>query len=120
MDFLLITYSAYVIVTLLLTVWVGRTLFVNGKVFLMEIFIGDELLVDSINKLLLIGFYLINFGYALKNLIVKDKIVSATESVEMLSVKIGVIIIVLGVMHFLNLFILFVMRSKSKQVVIAE
>lgn len=115
MDYLLTTYLAYVIISILLTIWVGRTLFTNGKVFLMGIFHGDELLVDSVNKLLLIGFYLINFGYALRNLIVKAKIATMPECIEMLSLKIGVIIIVLGVMHFFNLFILFIMRSKAKR-----
>lgn len=115
MDYLLTTYLAYVIITVLLTIWVGRTLFVNGKVFLTGIFHGDELLVNSINKLLLIGFYLINFGYALRNLIVRTEIGSMSGCIEMLSMKIGVIIITLGIMHFLNLLILFVMRSKAKR-----
>jgi len=115
MDYLLTTYLAYVIITILLTVWVGRTLFINGKVFLMGIFQGDEILVNSINKLLLIGFYLINFGYALRNLISRSAPGSLSQCIEVLSVKIGVIIITLGIMHFLNLLILFVMRSKAKE-----
>lgn len=115
MDYLLTTYLAYVFISVLLTIWVGRTLFTNGKVFLMGIFHGDELLVDSVNKLLLIGFYLINFGYALRNLIVRSEISSMSGCVEMLSLKIGVIIIILGIMHFFNLLILFVMRSKARR-----
>ena len=115
MNYLLTTYTAYVILTMILTIWVGRTLFTSGKIFLMEIFRNDEVLVDSVNKLLLIGFYLINFGYALRNLIVKTSITSATESIEMLSVKIGVIVITLGIMHFLNIFFLFILRAKSKE-----
>ena len=115
MNYLLITYIAYIILTLILTFWVGKTLFVNGKIFLMDIFKNDELLVNSINKLLLIGFYLINFGYALRNLIERSQVNSAVQSVEMLSRKVGLIIITLGIMHFLNLFVLFAMRSKSKR-----
>jgi len=113
MDYLLITYASYVIISLLLTIWVGRTLFTNGNVFLMEIFDRDNLLVTSINKLLLIGFYLINFGYILRNLVVRAKLNSLAECIEMLSMKIGVIIITLGIMHFVNLIILFILRSKS-------
>ena len=115
MNYLLITYIAYIILTLILTFWVGKTLFVNGKIFLMDIFKNDELLVNSINKLLLIGFYLINFGYALRNLIERSQVNSAVQSVEMLSRKVGLIIITLGIMHFLNLFVLFAMRSRSKK-----
>ena len=115
MNYLVITYSVYLILTVILTVWVGRTLFSNGRVFLIEIFEGDENLVDSINKLLLIGFYLINFGYALRNLIIRGALVDAADCIEMLSVKIGLIIIVLGIMHFFNLSILFMFRYKAKK-----
>ena len=72
-------------------------------------------MVDSVNHLLLIGFYLINFGYVLRNLIVRAEITSAAATIEMLSIKIGLIVIVLGVMHFFNLFILFMFRSKAKK-----
>ncbi len=115
MDYLVITYLSYITISVALTIWVGRTLFTNGKIFLMEIFKADEVLVDSVNKLLLVGFYLINFGYVLKNLIVKKGIVSIVDSIEMLSIKIGLIIIILGLMHFFNLFVLFLMRSRSKE-----
>ena len=114
MNYLLITYAAYLIISIVLTIWVGRTLYTNGKVFLMDIFSSDPTIVDSVNKLLLIGFYLINFGWAITNLIVRQSIRTATESVEMLSTKIGIIIITLGVMHFMNILILFRMRWKSK------
>ncbi len=114
MDFLLVTYGAYVAITLALTFWVGRTLFTNGEVFLLRIFDNNVLVTDSINRLLLMGFYLINFGYALQNLIVRDHIANMTESIEMLSIKIGFIVMVLGGMHFFNLFLLFFMSNKSK------
>ena len=115
MNYLVTTYLIYIVLTIILTVWVGRTLFKNGRVFLMEIFDKDEDIVDSINKLLLIGFYLINFGYALHNLIVRKEILNLAGCIEMLSFKIGLIIIVLGIMHFFNLFVLFRFRSKAKK-----
>ncbi len=115
MNYLLLTYLLYILISVLLTIWVGRTLFINGMVFLMKIFKEDELLVTSINKLLLIGFYLINFGYALFNLIERTPVATAVKSVEVLSQKIGLIIIVLGIMHFVNLIALFKLRSKAKK-----
>lgn len=115
MNYLVVTYSVYILLTILLTLWVGRTLFTHGRVFLMEIFNRDEELVDGVNKLLLIGFYLINFGYSLRSLIIRKEVVDLVGSIEMLSIKIGVIVIVLGVMHFFNLFVLFLFRSKAKK-----
>ena len=64
MNYTVLTYSIYLPITILLTVWVARTLFVNGKVFLVEIFRQDITLAESVNKLLLVGFYLVNIGYA--------------------------------------------------------
>jgi hypothetical protein len=63
MDLKVITYGAYILISVLLTIWVARTLHKNGRVFLVEVFGGDEALADSVNHLLVVGFYLINFGY---------------------------------------------------------
>ena len=57
------TYVSYVILSIFLTVWVAQTLHKNGRVFLVEVFGGNESLADSVNHLLVVGFYLINFGY---------------------------------------------------------
>ena len=64
MSYILICYSVYLILTVILTVWVARTLFRNGKVFLIDIFHGNEELAKAVNNLLLVGFYLVNIGYA--------------------------------------------------------
>jgi hypothetical protein len=42
MDHLVTTYLAYVLLAVPLTVWVGRTLFRSGRVFLLDVFDGDE------------------------------------------------------------------------------
>lgn len=57
------TYLLYLAISIALTIWVGRTLFKNGRVFLVDVFHGNESLADSVNHLLVVGFYLINFGY---------------------------------------------------------
>ena len=68
MNNVIITYFIYLVTTLSLTIWVARTLFTNGRVFLLEIFHHDITLADSVNKLLLVGFYLTNLGYAIYTL----------------------------------------------------
>jgi hypothetical protein len=115
MNYTVITYCIYLPITIILTVWVARTLFVNGRVFLVEIFHQDLTLADSVNKLLLVGFYLINIGYAVYTLRIVDSIESTQGVIEILSQKIGWIILVLGAMHFFNLFILFNLRKKAQQ-----
>ena len=58
-----VTYCLYLAISICLTIWVARTLFHNGRIFLVDVFHGNESLADSVNHLLVVGFYLINFGY---------------------------------------------------------
>lgn len=113
MDATVITYLVYITISIGLIIWVGRTLFNNGRVFLLQVF-DEEEIADSINKLLLVGFYLINVGYMVYNLKIFKAIGSTREGIEALSVKIGMIILILGVMHFFNIFVLFKLKKNSE------
>ena len=113
MNYIIITYCFYLTITIALTIWVARTLFRNGKVFLVDIFHGNKELADSVNNLLLVGFYLVNIGYAVYTLQVTSSITNFQEVIEKLSVKVGFIILILGAMHFFNLYIFFTLRKKA-------
>ncbi|HKF94777.1 MAG TPA: hypothetical protein VKB96_09275, partial [Gammaproteobacteria bacterium] len=63
MNPIVITYLLYLAISIALTVWVAQTLFKNGRLFLVDVFHGNEALADSVNHLLVVGFYLINLGY---------------------------------------------------------
>src|SRR5215213_9736916 len=105
MEPVVYTYAAYVVLSVFLTVWVARTLHKNGRVFLIEVFNNDEGLADSVNHLLVVGFYLINFGYVALALKIGVVIQTMQEGIEALSYKIGLVLLVLGGMHFFNLLI---------------
>jgi len=105
MDVVVYTYFAYVILSVFLTVWVAQTLHKNGRVFLVEVFHGDESIADSVNHLLVVGFYLINLGYISLALKIGYNIETARAGIEALSWKIGLVLLVLGGMHFFNLLI---------------
>lgn len=107
------TYLIYLTISIALTVWVARTLHKNGRVFLVDVFHGNEALADSVNHLLVVGFYLINFGYVTMALKLGYVINNAQEGIEALSVKVGMVLIVLGGMHFFNLFVFSRMRRRS-------
>src|SRR6187455_378931 len=96
------TYLAYLTISVALTVWVARTLHKNGRIFLVDSFAGNELLADSVNHLLVVGFYLINIGYVTLALKYGDKPTDTQQSIEFLSTKVGLVLVVLGVMHFFN------------------
>ena len=109
------TYLIYLTVSIALTIWVARTLHKNGRVFLVDVFHGNEALADSVNHLLVVGFYLINFGYVSLALKLGYVINNTQEGIEALSVKIGMVLIVLGGMHFFNLFVFSRMRRRSNR-----
>jgi hypothetical protein len=98
-----INYIVYLVASILITVWVGRSLNRNGRIFLVENFRGNEQLADSVNHLLLVGFYLINFGFISLALKYGDKPYTIEGGIEFLSTKIGLVIIILGAMHFFNM-----------------
>ena len=114
MNYVILTYSIYLAMTISLTIWVAKTLFRNGKIFLVDIFHGNKELADSVNNLLLVGFYLINIGYAVYTLREAYGIANMQEVMERLSLKVGTIILILGFMHFFNLFIFFKLRNKAQ------
>jgi hypothetical protein len=106
-------YVIYLVISIALTVWVARTLFKNGRVFLVDVFQGNEPLADSVNHLLVVGFYLINLGYICCELTLDQNLSNARSAMEALSVKVGTVLIVLGVMHFFNLVIFSRLRRRS-------
>src|SRR5213082_3101878 len=80
------TYFTYLLISVSLTVWVAKTLHKNGRIFLVDAFRGNEPLADSINHLLVVGFYLINIGY---------------------------VSLALGAMHFFKLLVFSSMRKRA-------
>ena len=110
------TYLVYLAISIALTIWVARTLHKNGRVFLVDVFHGNEALADSVNHLLVVGFYLINFGYVSMALKLSEAVNSAQGGIEALSVKVGMVLIVLGGMHLFNLFIFSRMRRRASLV----
>ena len=113
MNIEIVTYLLYLAITIGLTVWVAHTLHKNGRIFLVDVFHGNEPLADSVNHLLVVGFYLINLGYVSLALKLGYTISTAKEGIEALSVKVGTVLLVLGAMHFFNLFIFSRMRRRA-------
>lgn len=128
MDYIVLAYSIYLPIAVALTIWVARTLHTNGKVFLVDIFHGQNELAVSVNKLLQVGFYLISLGFAIIKLEilpswkydqvigqnVQEQVNNTQSMIEVLSYKLGSFILILGMMLFINLFLLLILRSGSK------
>ena len=107
------SYVAYLFISIALTVWVARTLVKNGRVFLVDSFLGNESLADSVNHLLAVGFYLVNIGYVALALKYGEKPLDLAQSIETLSTKVGLVLLVLGAMHFFNLYVFSRLRRRA-------
>src|SRR6266852_3728379 len=115
MDVLRLTdYFIYIGASALLTVWVSRTLFRNGRAWLVSVF-KEEGLADSVNRLLVVGFYLINFGAAALLINAGGAPGSVADMIQETVTRVGVVLLVLGFMHFFNMFVLHMLRRPLRQ-----
>jgi hypothetical protein len=113
MNHTVTAYLIYLPVAIAMTIWVARTLHRNGRVFLLQAFHGREDMADAVNHLLVVGFYLINLGFIATALRYGAKPHDVQEVIEFLSTKLGIVMVVLGAMHFFNMFNFDKMRRKS-------
>lgn len=115
-DRLLIwTYLGYAIVAVPLVMWLARTLFAHGATFLTDVFDDRPDLAEAVNRLLVIGFYLLNLGYALLLLTSNSGVADGLAAVELLVVKLGWLLLSLGVMHFLNMLVFWRIRRRGEE-----
>lgn len=110
MTTLIWVYAVYLLVCLCVTVWVGRTLQRNAPIFLKDGSEDGKEFAGSLTHLLTVGFYLINVGAISLALKYGDPVSDLAGAVELLSTKVGVILLVLGLVHSLILAKLTVIR----------
>jgi hypothetical protein len=113
--YIVYSYFVYLAISLSVTVWVAKTLHQRGRVFLVDAFHGQQELADSVNHLLVVGFYLINVGYVAFALRSTENPSSLRQAIELVSDKLGLVLLVLGGMHFFNLFVFSRVRSRAQE-----
>ena len=119
-DSIVVTYFAYLALSIALTAWVARTLHRSGRSFLVDVFRGNQGLADSVNHLLVVGFWLINLGFISSTLAAHQMVKTTRGAIELLSDKVGAVLVVLGVMHFFNLFVFTAIRSRSRTLALRD
>lgn len=113
-NIIVATYLAYILISVNLTIWVARTLHKRGAIFLVDAFHGNRELADSVNHLLVVGFYLINIGFVSLALKTADVINTSRAAIELLSDKVGMVLLILGGMHFFNLYVFSKIRRSAR------
>lgn len=95
------------------TVWVGRTLFKSGAPFLADTFRGKEALAEAVNRLLVVGFYLVNLGFVLLRVESRAPTYTLHAAIENIATRSGQALLMLGAMHFFNLYVFHRIRRRS-------
>jgi hypothetical protein len=114
MDLRLIDYVVYLVASVMLTVWVGNTLFKNGRPFLISVF-QEAGLADSVNRLLVVGFYLVNLGAAALLINAGGAPATVGDMIQETVTRIGVVLLVLGGMHFSNMLLFHIIRRPLRR-----
>ncbi len=127
MNYNIITYSIYLPTTIALSIWIAKSLHCNTKAFLMERFHHNESLATSTNNLIQTGFYLIALGFSFMKMRVRneghfdkfqnyvyDQLATTQQTIEELSLKVGSFTLVLGVLLFLNFFIMLMIQKPKR------
>ena len=113
MTLSVISYIIYLVLSIGIIFWVAEVLFSNAHIFIDDIFHGDRVISDSTSKLLKLGFYLLNFGFVL--FLMKSYGIRDSKALfEVLSIKIGTIILILGGIYLVNIYSLFKFRKKAR------
>ena len=99
-------YIIYIVLSIFITVYVSSTLSRNGLAFLVEGFRGNTELARSTNHLLVVGFYLVNLGFVLLRMRTNVDIVSVEELIVYQAKGIGLVLFVLGLAHFFNMYVI--------------
>ncbi|MEM7141975.1 MAG: hypothetical protein AAF548_13190 [Actinomycetota bacterium] len=107
------SYLLYAIAAVVLTGVLARTLFRNGKVFLADVFEENEGMAEAVNHLLVVGFYMLNLGYAFI-IFRTEETATAIEATENLVTKLGILLLSLGVIHFVNIAVFWRMRRRNQ------
>jgi hypothetical protein len=106
MNLNIIGYLIYLSLTGIIIIKVGRLCYDNGNIFVSQLIPNHEELCHQINKMLLIGYYLLNLGYCAMTIISWEKINTANQLIEIIATKSAIIILTIGFMHYINIILL--------------
>ena len=110
----ILVYAVYVSVAVGLTVWLARTLFRGGTAFLHDVFSEKPALADAVNRLLVVGFYMLNLGYALF-ILRASRGLDGFGAVQFLVNRLAILLVSLAALHFGNVIVFWRIRVQREQ-----
>ena len=112
----LLAYLIYILVTYVITVHVGLQFYRHGRHYILAMFHGNEKYTDRVNHLLLVGYYLVNLGYAALIISSWGHVGSVEELVTSLASRIGKIMLILAVLHYNNMAVIILLTKFNKHI----
>jgi len=106
MDYNILGYGIFITVIVFIIVVVGKICYRNGNIFVAELIPNHFDLCQQINKSLLVSYYLVNIGYCAMTLVGWETIISMQQLIEVMAVKVAIIVCILSVLHYLNIYLL--------------
>ncbi|HTN46021.1 MAG TPA: hypothetical protein VL098_06695 [Flavipsychrobacter sp.] len=113
MSLNVMAYCIYLVITTLIILWVGRILHKNGRVFMLNLMQGNTHFTDTLNNILLVAYYLFNMGYALLIVTTWNRVETTAELIASLSSNLGLLILILAVTHYFNLWLVHYLSHKN-------
>ena len=102
-------YITLLVISIAITIAVGRVLVMSGQPFLQEVF-QDEKVTTSVNRLLSVLFHLITIGVLT---IISVWTLDVGTQLQNMVVKIGIVLIVLGIAYGISMLVLIRVRSSA-------
>ena len=106
MNLNIIGYVIYLLITAFIIINVGKICYRNGNIYVAQLIPEHEDLCQKTNQVLLIGYYLLNLGYCAMTLISWNKIISYPQLVEIISIKTAIIVCIIAMLHYFNIYII--------------
>lgn len=116
MNYNILSYLIYALLTIYMIVWVGRQFHRNGRVFILSLFAHRENIADTTNNLLLMGYYLFNIGYAILQFSFWAEVPNVTSLLASIANKTAVLVLILAGLHYNNMFIIYILSKNKHQI----
>lgn len=115
-NYKIYSYIIYLLIGLVVTFFVGRDLHRKGYFLILDLF-EHEGFTQTINNLLLVLYYLLNMGYITITLLEIGEVNTLIQLIEKLSLRIGLILFILGSLHFNNIIVLQLLSKKKQKII---
>jgi hypothetical protein len=111
---IVITYLAYLFISIGLTFVVGQVLWRSGRLFLLDALDGSDGAASGISRLNVVSFYLISLGFIALTMRTSGGTVTARQAIELLATKIGEVLLVLAALYLASIVVLTRLRRRLR------